>query len=231
MAEIQITSPPKTPPLDTSSPEQEAGEVSSFHPKKIIAQIRKYVGNKSVNLSKLLDILSGLFSIDAPTRKMSTVFIFSLIGILSVFYLALDRYWMSKRGELRHQSKELGNRFEELVRKRSEEAERRASVMSVGSFTLDLKEDTTQVMGTGIANMAELEIIIYCDGRETRNFIQSHLIEVRDQISHAFIGLSKDDLMSREGKKRIKKTILKILNAWMPHGKVSDLYISKLIIN
>jgi flagellar basal body-associated protein FliL len=50
-------------------------------------------------------------------------------------------------------------------------------------------------------------------------------------MTNVFVALDREDLLSREGKRKLKNIIIKKLNGWLPHGKVEDLHYSKLLVS
>ena len=59
---------------------------------------------------------------------------------------------------------------------------------------------------------------------------QDNLDQVRNQITNVLLPLERDQLLSREGKKKLKKALIERLNVWLPKGKVDDVFFSKLLL-
>lgn len=79
--------------------------------------------------------------------------------------------------------------------------------------------------------MAELEITVECDDKDTRYYIEENLPRARDQITGILTSLDRDDMLTRDGKKKLKKKLIDQLNMWLPKGKVEELFISNQLLN
>ncbi len=65
---------------------------------------------------------------------------------------------------------------------------------------------------------------------ETRAYLEAHMVQVRNQMINVLNDLSREDLMSREGKRSIRKHIADKLNGWLPQGRIVEVYFSRLLI-
>jgi flagellar basal body-associated protein FliL len=173
---------------------------------------------------------SSVLSPDPPTRKMAVLFILSFIGLVSVGSVLMQRYWAEKKVTLVKEAQRVAKRIAEHIKKDSEQIKLRASVISLGSFTWEIKETVSAKRSPGSISSAEVEIVLQCDSIDTRDYIQENMVKVRDQLSNIFTSVDRAELMTREGKRKIKRTAIRRLNEWMSHGKIEDLYISKLIM-
>jgi flagellar basal body-associated protein FliL len=235
-------------PTPTSTPPPEAGNLDATHPKKddtkidpqlalgakqrakvATQKLKLYFTKKGTIWSDLPQMFASLLSGDRPTRRMAALFFLSLSGLILVSSIAIHRYWEAKKKTLLAEAQRHAKHLSELIKKETEEARRRASLVSLGKYTIELKEMVEQTLGLNQLNTAEVEIVILCDGKETREYIESHMVYVRNQMTNVLIAMDREELTSREGKKRIKMLITRRLNEWLPHGKVEDIYFSKLI--
>jgi flagellar basal body-associated protein FliL len=218
-----------------ASPEstEAAGKVAEVSRKSKVAAeaFKKFLSKRGGIWLELPGVFFGIFSRDRPTRKMSLVFVASLLGIVLVSGIAVKRYWNAKKRAQLIEAREIEKRNREILEKEAFEARRRDSVVSLGSFALELKPVPNQHLGPGVVNMAQMEIMLVCDGPETRDYIKEHMVQTRNQMTQVFTALDREELMSRDGKKKLKGVIIRKLNGWLPHGKVDDLFFSKLIIN
>jgi flagellar basal body-associated protein FliL len=106
-----------------------------------------------------------------------------------------------------------------------------SSTLGLGTFTVELKEVPGHAGAWAVMNLAEVEIFIECDGSETRSYLDEHLTLARDQVTGVFTALNREDLMTREGKAKLRRLIIKKLNEILPQGKVEELYFSKLLVS
>ncbi len=185
-----------------------------------------------VSPSQVRDVFAALRSPDRPTRRMAWVFLLSLFcagGVLvySVKRAQVIRAYLTDRHQ--KQSKE-AKQTEEFFRKQSEAAHQKAVVISAGVFTLELKTDPSKPKVPGISNLAELEIILQCDTKETQEFIEKNMARVRNEIIASFLPLEREQILSRNGKAALRHQILERLNSWLPHGKILELYFPKLLV-
>jgi flagellar basal body-associated protein FliL len=179
------------------------------------------------------EVFQGLSSPDVPTRNAAILFVLSLAGIVFVLILAGSYFWQSRKlmhDELANTG-DAGKNFGEFIRKQSEEAKRKYTFQSLGTFNIELKPVDSEVKAKGVMNMAEVEIQAQCDKKETCEFLEDQSAKVKDEVTQVFTAMERDELLSKEGKKRMKKKIIDRLNLFLTEGKVENLFFSKLIIN
>jgi flagellar basal body-associated protein FliL len=179
------------------------------------------------------EVFQGLKSPDVPTRNAAILFVFSLIGIGFVLILAGSYFWQSRKlmhDELTNTG-DAGKNLGEFIRKQSEEAKMKYTFQSLGTFNIELKPIDPEVKAKGVMNMAEVEIQAQCDKKDTCDFLEGQSAKVKDEVTQVFTAMERDELLSKEGKKKMKKKIIDRLNLFLTEGKVEDLFFSKLIIN
>jgi flagellar basal body-associated protein FliL len=215
-----------------SNTENQANPGKGSPPKaKAAASFFKKYFNQNGNIWKdLPHLFTGLWSPDAPTRKMTLIFFLSLVGAIGVSGIAIQRTWHIKKQLRLLEEQKKARILQELAEKEDEEKRRKDSVLSLGSFTLELKAVGSQTYGVGAINMAELEMVLFCDQVDTKEYLEQHKIQARNQMTNLLVAIDREELLSQDGKKRLKTSILKKLNSWLPRGKVEDLYFSKLIL-
>ena len=164
---------------------------------------------------------------------MALLFFLGLSGIIAALGLAYHRYVILtdlhklELAGAQETSKNLGD----FIQKQSEHAKKKFATLALGKFTVDLKVVEGMTLSRGVLNVAELEITIECDNKETRYYIEDHLTRARDQITGVLTSVDRDELLTREGKHKLKKRLLDHLNAWLPNGKVEELFISNQLLN
>jgi flagellar basal body-associated protein FliL len=175
----------------------------------------------------------GLFSSDAPTRRASLLFILSLMGFLCVSSLGIKRYWSMRQTARLLEGRRLAKKKRELAQKEKEKNHIQDSTVNLGTFLLQLNDlpPAQKAPREPPLNLAEIEIVLLCDGEETRDYIGQHSVAVRSHMNTSFTSVDRDELFTQEGKKKLKKLILWKLNKWLPHGKIEDVYFSKLLVD
>lgn len=182
------------------------------------------------------EVAGSVRSPDRPTRRMATLFLMSCAGVLVVVAMGWKRYrdLHHVKGELSESQKD-AKRMGEFFQKQKEAATQRHTMMPIGEFTLELKP--LMVDGApagpvrGVLNMAEIEIVVECDNKDTCLYLEKNLVLVRNHVTNILLPLGRDELMSREGKKKVKKAILDRINLWLPKGRIEGLYFIKLLLS
>jgi flagellar basal body-associated protein FliL len=121
-------------------------------------------------------------------------------------------------------------RVAEFIAKQAEEAKRRNTTLNLGDFIVELKFAPGEVRPRGVMNMAELQIVIECDVKETCVYIDTNLVQVRNELTNVFVAIDREEVMSLEGKKRLKKILMERLNMWLPKGRVQSLFFAKFVV-
>jgi flagellar basal body-associated protein FliL len=228
----------KTPPASAAPPPaaQAAAPAAEDAPQQ--AKAGKTLGRlKDLNLwSQTKELFQDLFSHDRPTRRMASYFTASIAGVIVVL-VAGSIYFTDLRKNLAANlsaTGEQGKNLNEFFQRKSDEAKRKNSIQSLGTFTVELKsaepkQDAERAQG--VMNLADLEIVVQCDEKTTCEFIEERMPLVRNEVTGVFVALDRDELLSREGKHRLRKKLIDKLNAWLPKGKVIDLFFDKLIVS
>lgn len=176
----------------------------------------------------IMEVLAGLKSPDKPTRNGAMLFVASLCGIAMVVILAGVHFYQVRKALLVRAETD---HLEEYMKKQAEEAKKTFTTQALGTFTIQLKPIADQKPAPGVMNLAEVDIDARCDEKETCDLLKDGSEKVRNEVTTALGPMDRDELYSKEGKARLKKRILERLNAWLPKGKVEELYFSKLVIS
>ncbi len=172
----------------------------------------------------------GVFSKDKLTRRMSFFFWLSSLGYLGVCGMGF-KYHFAATSREKFAEKQLHAEKQNLsifIKKQADDARRKAATLALGTFWVELNSDFDGKTPFGLVNMAEIAIVLECDSKETRVFIETNLVIVRDKFATLFVAMDRDEIMSREGKRSIKRKLLEKINTWLPSGKVEEIYFSKL---
>jgi len=187
-------------------------------------------------IGQVKEVFGGISSPDGPTRRMAWIFILSIAGIIAVlvagFALSVHRkIEVSRRAAaLQAEAKKVDVLADLLDKKKTDGHEIKPSV-DLGFFVAELKLPTGMADSPGSVRLAEVSLSAVCDSEATRKHIDTNIIQARSAILGAFTGLSRDDLSSREGKRKLKKKIIAKLNNWLESGEVEDLFYSGLLMN
>jgi flagellar basal body-associated protein FliL len=220
-------------PDASSQPKGPKGEGSKKQKKKAdgpsaMSRLARKIGGIS---AEIREIRQGLRSPDQPTRRMSIFFFLSLVGMAIVVGVAAKRFYDLKHEQFMAQERAMEAKMGEFFAKQAEEAKRKGTTQSLGQFILELKPIPNQRQVPGVVNMAEVELVAQCDERDTCTYIEENIARVRNEVTNIFVAFDRDELLSREGKKRIKKSLLDKLNLWLPKGKIEEIYFSRLVIS
>ncbi len=172
-------------------------------------------------------LLTAVWSRDSATRWMGMVFVLCACGAIVSGYVVWSRYSEHLK---RLRDTKAGQHLGEFIGKQAEEAKRRHTTLNIGAYTVELKAVPGIVAPRGVNNMAQLELIVECDTKTTCAFLQDNHVAVRNQLTNVFTALEREELMSIEGKKRIKRRIIDRINSWLPSGRVERIYIVKLAV-
>ena len=180
------------------------------------------------------NLLLGWLSRDRRTRNGTVVFwlsCFILVFVSASAWKSYSQYrYFQKHGMNEAQvAVQLRN---ELEAEKIKEAKLHTILVPLGAFTLELAAPkANQGLPRGMMNVAEIEITLECETHDACETIQARLIEAKNQVTNALTPLERDELLSREGKNRIKRRVLDRLNSWLPtEGKVRELYFSRLLL-
>jgi flagellar basal body-associated protein FliL len=178
----------------------------------------------------------GLRSPDRPTRRMSRIFYVSLIGVGISCYL-LGQYVVAKR-----QREKIARVAEEahLAEERVKEQERRRlreppPYQSIGTFSLELREQEGVVRSAGGLNAAEMEIVVSCSDVEVCEWIKNHIDLSRGELSSLFTATDRDRILSTPGKKAFREEIRDALNKLLEEkglkGTVLEVLFPRFIVS
>jgi len=185
------------------------------------------------------EILIGLKSRDLGVFAMSWIFMISISGAITVMvvgvFLVVSRIQVARKIEAEENA---ARSMAQFLTRQAEEAKRRSYTIPVGEFTFELVERTLIDNGDGSeterkasTGMAEAEVVVECDTEATCLWVEKSLPAVRNQVTNALIDVDRNELIDREGKRRIRKLIQDRLNGWIPEGQIQNVYISRLTID
>jgi flagellar basal body-associated protein FliL len=181
------------------------------------------------------EIGRALWAPDSVTRRMAALFFASLAGILLVTGLFANRFLVRSRLERAEASRIEAEQREaaQVLERDAEQAKDSLRWADLGRFTAEVRPDPDHPVSSA-KNLVDINIGVRCADRETREFLDARVTQVRGEIAAALIGLRGEDLLSAFGKRRLKETLLKRLNNWVhdefPKGKIEEVFISDLAV-
>jgi flagellar basal body-associated protein FliL len=177
-------------------------------------------------------IFSGLIHWDAETRKMTVVFWLSLASLIGVGVYSIQYFNRAAQERQAHSATAEGedSNLNSFLQHQADEARRKEATLILGDFDIELKPGSKQVGIPGAMNMAQVEIVLECDSKETVDYLNDHMEKVRDQISSILVAIDRERLLSRSGKNELKRVIQERLNSWLGSQKIKMVYFSKLLL-
>lgn len=189
----------------------------------------------------LSELKGALLVGPAPRRRMALLMITGIIGGLVVIGVGTARYIRFARVAAekarRHSQgsddcKELKctfNKLEELAKQKTALAEIRDATVTLGEFEVSLVG-----LGNGQKGVKlELDVAVEFDSAETGRWVAANKDPVRSEVLGAaatLTGFTREDLLTAEGKARIRERIRDRLDQWLPSGKVKGIYFSRFLL-
>jgi flagellar basal body-associated protein FliL len=171
-----------------------------------------------------------LRSPDAPTRRGAIVFF--IAGTLWVGVCIVAVYQIRLIFHL-PQNMDLQNAEKEAAARRLEKEktfhEAKPLMFRAGSFEIQMKEHGRPRVGS--VSVAELEVVVQCSTEATCHYLEANTVGLKDQVAAIFLPIEREELMSVEGKERLKLEITNKVNRWLPSGKIEKVYFSRLWID
>jgi flagellar basal body-associated protein FliL len=216
----------------SSGKKKTKGAASKVHAPEILWTVRLSLAIKNARESTI-EVFRSLGSPDGPTRKMSVVFVASLLCVVATLVAAGERYLAIRRARsvsaatIRREESMLSS----FLKKQADLAMRKNVMFPLGQFSLELRAPAGEPLRRGVMNLAEVEIVLECDTKETRFYFEDNLPQTRNQVTDVLVAMDRSELLSQDGKLRLKHRIIEKLNTMLPRGKVENLYFSKLILS
>ena len=211
------------------------GEPGNGHGKggKVGALIHAVKGGARGIVTGFLTIVQGLWSSDGPTRRMSFLFFLSLFLGVTIASWGLKRYQIhlaEQRVQL-SEAEKVAWHAQEVLKQQQDDTRILNSQILIGTFQVELTPAPGEKKIRGMRYVADLDVVVVCDDKPTREHIQENLLAARGQVSSAIVPMQRADMLTREGKNHLKRVIQLKLNAWLPFGKVEEVHFTRLILN
>jgi hypothetical protein len=192
-----------------------------------------------------------LISGEGGNRRLALLFFLSSVGAIWVSQLGISRFLNYRKLEAQRAARmskdkapcvEMScafNEMEELAKKKSEIAEIKAAMVNLGDFELALVMPSEPLGERRAATPGHsgmtlgVEISVEFDSGDTGRWVQANATPARSEVlaaAAALSGMTRADLLSVEGKARVRDRIRDRLDAWLPSGKVKGVYFSKFLL-
>jgi len=186
-------------------------------------------------------LFRGVRSDDRQVRRMSWLFILSLMGALVLLVFAGLRFFQGVQEKRKIQAeRDAAKTMSEFLSRQAEERRRRVFSSNLGEFTFELSQggqregeesESESSKTLGVTGLAEAEIIVECDTAETCEWIDRTLPAVRHEVTLALTEVSREELIQKDGKRRLRKAIVDRLNQSLPRGRVVNAFFGRLVID
>lgn len=184
---------------------------------KIVEKLRQTVG----------DLTGSLRSEDPPTRRAGRLFFATLILTLGFGIVGFRILLVPPADPAPSQGADNTVGFFD---KMAQETHRKNTTLGLGKFVFNLKLKGDEPVLAGVMQMAQMELYIECDTKETCEYVEAGSVHARAEITKALIAVDREELLTRD-KRRLKRAILERLNGWLPRGKIQTVHISKLVVS
>ena len=186
-----------------------------------------FVGKVKINSAYLV---TSVVHRDRLTRFSTWMFWLSLVGLGVVGTVGLNSFrdLLKKRGP---NAQELAAKaFLERTQRREEIDRVLERSYEIGGFSIQLVEPKGAKIPAGLMNIVELEVVVESDSPDTKRSLELRPQKAKDQVTRALTPLDRDDLLTGEGKKRLKHAIMDQLNGWLTQGHVTNVFFQKILI-
>lgn len=180
---------------------------------------------------------------DGPTRRGVALYALLSAGLIAALVGGSWHLWRKTHERRAHESSQRA--LEAMVA--AEEAEDAAEVddrpgaaaraegapaeaddpellLAVGTFTIELS------LGSHLSN-GDFDLVLRVDSPQTKAILAADPVRTRDVITAALRPMERDLFLSREGKARLKRTILDRLNGLLKSGRVREAYFPNYLVH
>lgn len=180
------------------------------------------------------DLLGAYKSDDRKTRQMAVFFFITVIGVLwltqyTIKYFDYARH--SRVVQMAHLSEKQKD-LKEFLKKQALEFRNTLSYADMGSFQVQMTRHTDSGLPvSGVLNVADMDLIVECDKTETCEFLKKNVERVRNEIAQVISVVDYEELLSTDGKKKIKREIAVRLSRLAGNQKIETIHFTRLILN
>ncbi len=178
------------------------------------------------------EIAVTVLASDWRSRRMAILFFLSLIGTGATLVASVQ--WMLSRFHPSHSQMEAERLKAEaalILKQKVDEDKKVGFQLNIGKYLVELQTEVDpKSPNYGVVDMAEIEIVVECEEDETCAYLKSNNERMRDQVTKILVSLTKEELLSLEGKTRLKEVIKRNLMSWVGHGKIRKVFFIKVLM-
>ena len=176
-------------------------------------------------------VMASVRSPDPQTRRMAWLYLLAQAGIVAILVLGVIQLAHKQQVAFKEDQQSQSEAFAHMADRQKRSADARQTNLRLGSFGVALNDVPGSKRLPGVVNMAELEVVVQCDEKSTCEFLEENMVRAKDVIAQILIPMDREDLLSMDGKDRLKGTISDNLNHWLKHGKVKKVFFSRVVID
>jgi flagellar basal body-associated protein FliL len=214
-------------PASDAAPSGEATHAENPH-----SEGAKASGKLAAVRAFFKDLFDALFSKDAPTRRTALLFFISCLGVIVVLVLGIQRI-SQMRARRALEAKELAaeqKRLADLQNNRLADLTFQQDTLDLGRFVVSLKSPD----GGATRPTADFELFVRCNNKEVRDYVEARTVQVRSELTSSLVGMTREDFLALDGKRKTHKKILTTLNQWLAReysgARIEEIWFSNLVV-
>lgn len=190
-------------------------------------------------LASLVEVSYSTQSEEKEERVMGRVAVVAtalalFLAILGVVYV------LAVKGRMHPDEIAEAERLRLYMEQQAALAKQKKVTRALGVYQVEVKRPASEIPQAsepgaqpllGPQVMAEFEIVIECDYEEACAYLDRNSDLMRSEINAVLLPMEREEVMSRDGRDKIKKTILQRLNALLPSGHIEGVYFTMFMVN
>ncbi len=223
-------------------------------PKKPNASVGELIGlaiRTSINSAK--EVKKSTKDPDRATRRMAALFFISVSLSIAFLVYGVYRHYEVRMKEfasrinedpyLKHKGPQAakppsghGSEGDSASESRHTSLDEEPSknglpTFTIGKFNIELKGPKNGKRVRGLLQIVEMELVVECDTKKTCAYIEQNIAPVRGEVTDVFTPIDREEILSREGKRRFLREVIDKINNFLPDGKIENIYINKMVIS
>lgn len=190
-------------------------------------------------LANLMEVSYSAKSEEKEERVMARVAVSGTA--LALFLVILGIVYMIAVKDRMHPDDIAENERQRIYIEQQEAmAKQKKTVITLGVFQLEIKRakgEIPEVADPGARLvlppqlMAEFELVAECAMPEACSFLERNGDLMRSEVNAVLLPVDREEVTTRDGRDKIKKTITQRLNALVPVGQIEGVYFSTFMVN
>jgi hypothetical protein len=190
-------------------------------------------------LASLMEVSYSAKSEEKEERVMARVAVASTATALFLVILGVV-YVVAVKGRLHPDEVAEAERLRKYMEEQAALAKQKKVVRSLGVYQVEIKRKASEIpQGAepgaqpmlAPQSMAEFELVVECDIEATCNYLDRNTDLLRSEINAVLLPVEREEIITRDGRDKIKKTVLQRLNAAIPTGHLEGIYFTTFMIN